>query len=509
MYGAAYWLHPARPGTSAEHPWGWFGWFDQGKYLRAALALSQFSFSPELYFYPPLYPALGALFLKLTPLHSFFFVDAICFLLYAHFFIDLARRYVGWWPAVIVFSLSFIPVREFMGLWIEPWTTTLVAPIYAYLFWSVNRLSNTCELPSYRWCALSGALGAAVLATRPADAVAIAPLFIYLMIWLYRSALLAGNARHSFICGLVVCAAGLAGICGYFAFNYSVYGGVLGNYFDISTNRNGFHFYDLPEKAVSIFLDAQPLYGPDGESVLLKMPWLSALLPGFIYMLIFGSTVFRLLGVVVLTQLLIYLPYSDLLPTGMWKYHNIHYFKWMFPYLWLLGLFSLLQAKNELCNRRAVGILRYAVCAMLAVILLSIQVRLIDITDLVEISKTGEAELVSIQIESRQPLVIDLIKMPDVVGGYREIYFGFENSVESSGIPLVPIRDFRLFPLNPGAQLLFIRPLRLERINVMPKELTIQGDASSIKCYRYSFALGWPAWLTLPARFGHIKLSGA
>ncbi|MEI9849839.1 MAG: hypothetical protein WDN24_02045 [Sphingomonas sp.] len=45
------------------------------------------------------------------------------------------------------------------------------------------------------------------------------------------------------------------------------------------------------------------------------------------------------LGLAALAYGALLIAYVDLLPTGLWRYGNVHYFKWMFP---LFGLFVLL-----------------------------------------------------------------------------------------------------------------------------------------------------------------------
>ena len=46
LYLWRYAADPAVPGGSAQFPEGWWGWWDQGHYLRSATALAQGNFDP-------------------------------------------------------------------------------------------------------------------------------------------------------------------------------------------------------------------------------------------------------------------------------------------------------------------------------------------------------------------------------------------------------------------------------------------------------------------------------
>ncbi|HET8706717.1 MAG TPA: hypothetical protein VFM46_10490 [Pseudomonadales bacterium] len=493
-YVTTYFVYPLTPGNNPKYPAGWFGWFDQGQYLKEALAIAQLKFTPGNYFYPPLYPALGAIFVKWLPTHPFLLVNIAGFLIFAHFFIDLARRFVGWPCAVIFFLLSLLPARHMVALWIEPWTTTLVAPIFAYLFWELWRIITSRELPSIPRAALMGGLGGAIFATRPADAVVISPVFIMILwqFYLIGSHQSAEARRNTIFRAASLCAAGLFFVGCNLAFNQLVYGNLLGSYFEVSTSRNGFQLLDFPEKAVSIFLDGETLYGPEGDAILAKMRWLALMFPGVIYAIFAGPALFRLILTVMAVQLLIYLPYSDLLPSGIWKYHNIHYFKWMFPYFWLIGFYPLftLRGSSGTTTTRW-GLILSTLAASL---LLSVRLELIDVTAQVSITQTTVKEKPAIQIQSTTPLTLDVITLPTIRGSYQNTYFGFDNTVQVDDNALMPVRDFRLFPLRPGTQLVFIRPITGANILLQPKELTISEGPLNIRCYQYRYTLGRPAW---------------
>jgi hypothetical protein len=60
FFAYLYYLDAARPGVGT--PEGWFGYFDQGQYLRMAIDLSNFTLPAEHFLYGPGYPAVAVPF---------------------------------------------------------------------------------------------------------------------------------------------------------------------------------------------------------------------------------------------------------------------------------------------------------------------------------------------------------------------------------------------------------------------------------------------------------------
>jgi len=496
-YVVGYLQHPALPGNNPEYPQGWWGWFDQGQYLKAAWSFSAMNLSPQNYFYPPLYSMLGALFVRLSPLHPFMLIDLFSFIAFAHFFITLARRYIGWIAAALLFGISFLPPLTMSALWIEPWTSTVVAPVFAYLFWRIDRVIAEQRMPENRSLFVAGLLGGFVFATRPVDAVVLVPAFCFLAWLVWRSWQKSNSSFNVLLLrSLSLIGAGMIGISIFCVFNLLVHGSLGGLYFDVS-NSNGFHPADIAEKAVSVFLDPIPLYGSEAESVLHKIPWLAIALPGMLFIAVQGPTILRLILGVMATQLLIYLPYADLLPTGFWKYHNVHYFKWMFPYLWLCAAYPLMLLLKEKNRRYAMA--RYVACAVVGGILLCTKFKLVDISGQASVTRhDGASPHDRVHIVFQSPIELDMIALRTLQGGYTETYFGFFNTVSVDGKGLKPVRDIRFLPApqgTPGINLLFIRPVTAKTIDIVPQQLNLQDGQPDVRLYRYRFTLGKPAWL--------------
>ena len=132
FYVVAYLSASALPG-GFEHPLGWWGWSDQGLYLKSAQAFSRFDFRSSEHTYPILYSLLAAPFVRVMPIHPFFIVDLACFLITVGGFLKIGSKIIGLWPSAILFvcviCLRWIVVAD----WIIPWTSTLSAAITTIL----------------------------------------------------------------------------------------------------------------------------------------------------------------------------------------------------------------------------------------------------------------------------------------------------------------------------------------------------------------------------------------
>ena len=87
-YFIGYLSYAATPGNVEAYFMGWFGWSDQGMYLKSAEAIAHGKLSAETYVYPLGYPLLAVPFLKWLPRHPFlipnlFFAVGIVLAFYA------------------------------------------------------------------------------------------------------------------------------------------------------------------------------------------------------------------------------------------------------------------------------------------------------------------------------------------------------------------------------------------------------------------------------------------
>src|SRR5207248_6796292 len=103
---------------------GWFGWWDQGQYLKCTVGLAHGSLTQDTYWYPLGYPALGALFYRLMPQQAFFLPDLLLVSGIVLLFYELARRFVTPAEAVLVLAVFVFSYRGMLSLsLVEPWNT--------------------------------------------------------------------------------------------------------------------------------------------------------------------------------------------------------------------------------------------------------------------------------------------------------------------------------------------------------------------------------------------------
>jgi hypothetical protein len=123
FFAYLYYLDAARPGVGA--PEGWFGYFDQGQYLRMATDLSNFTLPAEHFLYGLGYPAVAVPFLWLGLDYDPFLVfdaAAFVFVAAATYVVGcrLFSRAVG---AIAAFSLVFAsPLISYV---VTPWNSTV------------------------------------------------------------------------------------------------------------------------------------------------------------------------------------------------------------------------------------------------------------------------------------------------------------------------------------------------------------------------------------------------
>jgi hypothetical protein len=490
VYIVGYFALSPTPGNSPyAHPLGWWGWFDQGQYLKSAYALLQLDFSPDKHFYPPLYPAVGGIFLAWSSGHPFFLLNLICLLWFAYVFIRVADRYIPRWGSVLVlFGTTIFNFRIFEN-YLIPWTTTLSAALLATgilgMAWLQDVMRNEdIRISGWQVFIVAACLGLLV-PTRPGDAVVggLLGLGLSLGYWHARRFATEKMPRPTIYFSLAIIGFAI-GPAIYFGFNKAVFGTFAGGYMQVSEG-NGFFLADLAEKFVSLWLDGETLYGEPNTGLVQRYPWLLFSLAGLVWVLLRGDFFLRVLAVAICGFFVIYMSYGDLLPNGLWRYLNIHYFKWTFPFL---GLFAWLLIEAVLAEWhlhrgwRMPIVVSLAIPGILLTLHLSIHFKPLE---------TGS--------DADRPIYltlphneIDVIDVKGVAGGFNEVYFG-EHRVLLDGKELKRVRDYRLLPLGSDIRLLFIRPISGQSIEFTPDKRLVRHDGQ-ISAYggEYGFALGLP-----------------
>jgi hypothetical protein len=320
----------------------WHGWWDQGQYLRSSIAFAHGNLAPEEHWYPLLYPLLAAPFLPLLPDDPFLPLDLFCVALTAQsvmrvgLHLGIARRI-----ALPIFLLTSFLHPGLRFAWVEPWTSTLSTALTWWLMAKAGDLvvARQSEI-SPGTAARFGAIAALVPLARPADMVIVLVLGGCVAIGVARQ----GRLRARLI------AAAMAGaappIILYGLLHLAIYGPNATAYMQLSAEI-GMRFANLGWKASILLLDPAPWF-PGSEALLHRMPWLVLGVAGGIIALTARGPDGRRwylasLLAAITAYLLVLIAYVDLLPTGLWRFNNVHYFKWIFP---LLGLTTWLFARE-------------------------------------------------------------------------------------------------------------------------------------------------------------------
>jgi hypothetical protein len=508
VYTYAYLVNPALPGNNITYPEGWWGWFDQSQYLLAAKSWLAHDLSPGHHFYPPLYPLIGAAFCRWMPVHPFFFFDGAAFVGFIYTFLRFASRYISRVEtlAIVVVVIYFNPT--IMENFAIPWSTAGTIAIYSAMILMLmqldRRVSETQVRDSFKTFLVAlcfSAIFGLLVVLRPVDAGLAAIFFpAYLYLQFRRDRLLAEVNRWQR--GLLTCVAlgcGLAIGLGLFAiYNTHVFGSPLGGYVQSTATSSGYFISELPRKAFSLLFDSYTYFLEPDSSIVSKYPWVLLSILGLLVFLVRGDALLRILALAIVFHFCLYAPYGDLLPNGVWRYKNIHYFKWMFPYLmlfaWLLVRWVLVSSSSELgkanFSARTVGI-RLATVCVLGLAICSLRFSAHETPAASEVSSENASLDVKIHASSA-PKVIDFIDLQGMEGGFTEIYFG-PHRLTVDGRTLFLWRDFRLVPAPWGARLLLIHPVSGSKI-VFDPAAPVKASASGIKAFvgNYHLSLGRP-----------------
>ncbi len=330
---------------------------DQSYYLQAARAWASLDLSPARHHYLPLYPMLGAAFIWLTSAQPFMLPDLLCLLASLLIFVRIGRRLAPGWSdgALALCFLAAVLSGKWMffWLWVVPWTSTGSAP-FQYL--AVLLALRFGERPGPGRAAALGACVGLVAGFRPSDAgVLAATTGAYALFALLRDrttlracALTAGAA----LAGL------LAGALPWIAAHMAIFGSQGGPYIQKSA-AIGFEWRLLPMRWVTLVIDPRPLL-PTGNGIAEVLPWVIPGIAGMVAALIprpgRRAAPAALAAATVSLHWALYLTYRDLNPDGLWRFVNIHYFKWTFPFLTLWAAqFALALAQGRAARTRALA----------------------------------------------------------------------------------------------------------------------------------------------------------
>ncbi len=451
---------------------------DQHRYLEAAQAWAAGNLDPVHHHYLPYYPLLGAAFVWLTPWQPFLLPDLACLLASLALFQRIASRLAPTWPpvaAAFCFTLAVLSGRTATAIWVVPWSTTGSAP---FQFAALLLALRFAERPSPLRAALFGLAVSAIAGFRPSDAAVLLATGAPYGAW----ALL--RARTPWQGWAEYAAAGLAGLAvaalPAIIAHLAVFGLHPGPYIAGSAAR-GLEWRLLPMRWVMIVIGPRPLL-PEGTGLAATLPWVA---PGIAGMVLAVLTSTRrnpaavLAAATIALHWAIYLAYRDLQPYGLWRFYNVHYFKWTFPFLvlWAAQLAAALLTRPHRRAALAASLATALACAWRPV--------LQDRTP-----QPTQPEANTIVLPAAALGLKDAADL-HLTGPWKTIYLG-DFTLQSGGRTFHNTDDFKMLPTPRGALLLPLRPLPPGPATLTWPETVAPGTAPILTTARQAIVFGLP-----------------
>lgn len=335
IYVIAYLRNPHTPSGTGQ---GWWGWWDQGQYLKSARALANFDFKGNSHWYPLGYPVVGALFVKLLPQHPFLIPNLLCFLGIIALLFRIFTRLLSRLESIllIAFAMAQPLVLEHLVI---PWST-IPTQFGTYLVIALLVMQR----PERKEFLRAGLVGAAMVLFRPGDLLFLLPIFA-------ASGLARRNPRSLWRDGIAVVAIVLLGATVLMVSNKLVFGRFWLTPYTAIVRDIGFGVGGMHLDALALLVDPKPLYGIDTPVLLARYPWLLITLPGLV---VLGRRLgWRALGLPLslLLTFFFYLSYRDFDASTAFKFSTVHYLLWMVPLCLLLAYLTLKTAWRTLRMR--------------------------------------------------------------------------------------------------------------------------------------------------------------
>lgn len=455
VFCAAYLSIGFLPGN-APIPLGWWEWFDQSQYLKSAEAFARWDLDPAQHRYPLTYSLLAAPFVRYLPYHAFFFVNLVSFVAMAWLMMSLGRQLgVGAIGGAVAFLVGAVIPKILLAQYVIPWTTTPVAALYLAVF-VVYVASIRDGFTSARIAMMTAGI-VLVAAFRPIDSTPLLPIALHVA---WRTLRPNGTGVPSARRVLVPIATAVALTAAYLSLHFAIYGAKPSVYMQESAEF-GLDPFNIPFRFAVIFSDPTPFFG-QGTGLLQRYPLVSVGLWALVYVTIGCRT---LLGVAaaVWISLFIYLAFPAFLPSGIWRYMNIHYWKWLFPIMALLTFVAVRDVREK--RNRVALLLSIAVTAPL--VLVSLKAVPTSPTD-VQVADGNRVTL-----SAGQALPIAAFKLQGVSGGETAAYFG-DHRLVLGNRTLKHISDFRVTRVGEFIFVTLNRPAVVsEATLIFDKRLTI------------------------------------
>lgn len=456
-YLVCYALSDERPGGAFL---GWRGWADQGEYLKSIRAFASGNWDPSQYLYPPLYALASAPFWPLLHWHATLVPDLVFFLIAFGTVLAVSRRFYGSvLPVMVCVALfAFAPIMS-IKQWVIPWTSSASAALASMLILFYARSEAAAEpfrLTSRRdWIlfALCFLAYGALAMTRPLDTVVWLPFALALFLrtaWATVTAASGAGRRILILLAIGALAAGAALVCvtGYLGFNERMFGTLFGPY-AASTLGHGYFADRIPERLFSFLWDSGAAFAEPGHALFQRFPLFGPILAVCLVTLLTTTDLRFWIIATAFLNFLIYLPYGDLLPNGFFRYYNLHYFKWAYPWLAVIAVGQVVSWTRSSFGKRR-GWAPLLAAALVTLIGWALRIEPVNLTLASDLRTTDHA----IAVVAPHPRQVEFIDIPNASGGFTTVYQG-SHKLWIDGREVL---DFRLLPTASGVRVLLLEP---------------------------------------------------
>lgn len=438
-YTLAYLGHPVLPGNSA-YPEGWWGWWDQGQYLKCTAGLAKGILNKDTYLYPLGYPLVATPFYWWAPKHAFFIPNLVFVTGSAWAFYGIARRLVRPTEAFVLIVAFVVFYRGMLrDTLVVPWNT-IPTHFLGYLILYLTAFRR----PSLRDVCLASICLALIYPFKMPEFICFLPSVLIAVASLQdRKRVIRASCVLAAAVGVVVAVM----LC----VNFSVFGRFRTQY-ELIQQAIGVLGYPMLWKVYLLFISGGPVFRESYQMLLSHAPWLLLALPGFVYLLQRHGT--QAWGIILSFALCfgMYLNYNELNPANLYRYLLIHYFVWTLPLLALITYIGIREAW-----RTPLG--RWSLCSVPVLLAFVCFVTLHEKT--IASFPSNEAHLITIPAEGERSIDWVLLRGAKAAptrisaSGHEWQYAtDFVPRVRTDGVAILPSRRvagkaFEITPQNP------------------------------------------------------------
>lgn len=340
FYLIKYLSYSALPEVSAKYPLGWWGWWDQGQYIKSARALANFDFKGDSHWYPIGYPLMGALFYKLVPVHPFLIPNILYYVGIVWLFSLISNKFLTKCESTILAFFAFFVDKIVVESLVIPWTTI---PTHFFIYAIIYLLVFHEE--SIKRYALAAVFTGIIFLCRNGDMLFIAPLFLFSM-------LATREIKKIFTYGFVSFFVFLPFLLFTLISNKYIFGVYWETPYYEAASINGFSLYNIFYKAYSVFIEAGTLYSLSTPMLLKRYTWMLLIIPGTFYA--YKKYGLKIVGVIlsIIATYIFYLTYNDFDSQNIFKYKIVHYLRWTLPLLLLFAYLTVRHAWLDMSWKR-------------------------------------------------------------------------------------------------------------------------------------------------------------